>query len=315
MPDKILNRPCTIMKSIIALLLSILSISSLAQSPTEPTVYIPVVVHVIDPGQPNDFPTDLQIIDKITELNNVFNGTASFLGNHLDIGIQFRLAKVSPDCIASTGIDIIDYSTNYQYRSKGVRLNTFFGISETELKIKTRWEPLQYLNIWVVNKIDGLDTGAYTRLPKDATGKDGIIITSSDFLLENSPILTKQIGRFFNLYTLSELLIPNASVFCGDDAVVDTDPVEEYKGAARTGNNPCSNNPYNDKTEFNFMSDNNIRNQFTQGQKERMRESLKLSNRAALVNSKTDEIDNCLFNSQNTPIFSHNSQPVKSFKT
>lgn len=283
---------------------------------TDTTVFIPVVVHVIASGQPNEtFPTDAAIIAKIAELNSIFNGSASFLGDNLNIGIQFRLATLSPNCTSTNGIDRLNYQTNIQYKNSGVQFETSSGISEIELKMNTRWETSQYLNIWIVNKIDGVNSGAYTWMPAEAAGKDGIIITSSDFMLPNFHLLVNQMGRFFNLYDLWEKLVPGASVFCGDDDVIDTDKVEAYSGPARTGINPCTTNPYDVRTEYNFMSHNNIRRQFTQGQKVRMRGALQLPNRKSLVNSITDEFSSCIFNNANTPVFTHNTAPVNLFKT
>ncbi len=291
------------MKSTIALLLTLLSISSLAQNPTEPTVYIPVVVHVIGSGIASEvFPTDPQIMAKINDLNAIFNGTHASLTSAQNIGIQFRLAKLSPNCASTTGIDRVSFANKTIYKENGVKFETSMGISEVELKRNTQWEIAQYLNIWIVNKIDNIDSGAFTWMPTQAAGKDGIVITSKDFMDADFSVFVNQVGRFFNLYNLWENLIPNASVFCGNDSIADTDPVEFYSGLARTGTNPCTNTPYTDATERNFMSYNVVRSLFTLGQKMRMRASLELPNRKSLVNSIADDVSSCVFNSTNTPV-------------
>ncbi|WP_162793734.1 Ig-like domain-containing protein [Runella rosea] len=301
------------MKSIIALLLSLLSISSLAQSPTEPTVYIPVVVHVIESGQPT--PSNEDILAKIDLLNKVFDGSAPFLSNPLNIGIQFRLAKLSPQCAPTNGVKRHDYTTkSLLYLYYGVQHETKKGLPEIVLKKETQWDVNQYMNIWIVDKIDSLNTGAFTYLPEEAGSRDGIVITSKDFSESNSPILINQVGRFFNLLNVWENKSPYSN--CGDDEVDDTDPVEFYSGQPRTGINPCTNTSFKDATEKNFMSFNDVRTLFTMEQKKRMIKSLKLNNRKSLVNSITDEISSCLFNSSNTAdVFKHNDLPVNSFKT
>lgn len=304
------------MKKYLFFLLFVITISKVLGQ-NEEKFSIPVVVHVAYSGMPNEnFPTEQEIISKLADLNKVFNGTASFLGDNRDIGIQFRLATLSTNCTSTNGIDGLDYLSNIQYKSNGVQYKTNIGISEVELKKATRWEISQYLNIWIVNKIDGANTGAYAWLPSEAGGKDGIVITINDFKNSNISSFVNAIGRFLNLYSLWELTgLSGYSVFCGDDEVADTDFVEEYTGQTRSGINPCSGLLYFRNTENNFMSHNLDRNLFTGGQKIRMRNALQLPNRKSLITSITDDISSCTFSNSNTPVFTHNGTPVNSFKT
>ncbi|WP_435355530.1 M43 family zinc metalloprotease [Emticicia sp. SJ17W-69] len=273
---------------------------------TESTVYIPVVVHVVESGQPNEiFPTEADIIAKIAGLNSIFNGTSS--GNHLNIGIQFRMAKHSPNCLTTNGINkVVDFSNNIRYKNGGIQFETSNGISEVSLKKNTQWDGGEYLNIWVVNEIDGINSGAFTNFSDKATALNGIVITANDFI--NDPtVLVHEFGHFFNLLDLFKNIIEPSYRNCGDDEVSDTDLVSIYSGPPRIGNNSCVNRPYTNLTENNFMSLNNTRTLFTQGQKERMVKSLEHPNRKSLINSLTDEIATCIFNSTNTPIFTTNT--------
>lgn len=298
---------------------------------TNSTVYIPVVVHVIHTGGEigTDFnPDDDMIIEAINYLNKVFNGTRYPQQGIGDIGIQFTLAKRSPSCESTNGIVRKDYSCNEVYKQSGVQfLEGDIGIPELDLKNISRWDPYQYLNIWLVNQINGKNSTnsdeyyvGYSRFPQDPESIDGVVFIADEFFSGNT-FLPHEMGHTFNLLHPWGL-IAEVGV-CGDDHddVSDTDPVSKYIGPPRTGPNPCNDNKlFSANTEKNIMSYSTCcQTLFTQGQKDRMQASLKFSRRKSLVNSLGDEpIDDMscgekiytisnTFDTANTPVFTTNS--------
>ena len=136
------------------------------------TYTIPVVVHVMHTGGAVGTiynPTDAQITGAINYLNQVYAGTypgmtpASGGGAAGDLDIQFALAQRTPSCGATNGIDRVDASSIPNYTAHGVNVVNANGADELEVKDFARWNPSDYYNIWVVNKIDGLDgtTGSF----------------------------------------------------------------------------------------------------------------------------------------------------------
>jgi hypothetical protein len=291
------------------------------------TVYIPVVVHVIHTGDPIGTafnPDDDTIIQAIDFLNQVYNGTWYPQQGVGDVGIQFTLAQRTPLCENTNGIVRKDYSYNQLYKQSGVQdLPSDIGIPELDLKNDSRWDPNQYLNIWLVNYINGKNStipgkyiGGYSSFPKDPELFDGVVIIANQFRFGNI-LLSHEIGHIFNLFHPWGV----EEGVCGDDEVSDTDPVSENYDVARTGSNPCNDYKlYSDNTEKNIMSYSTTdRTLFTQGQKDRMRASLELSRRKSLVNSLGDEpVDSIscgkkiydmsnTFDSSHTPVFTTNT--------
>jgi len=299
---------------------------------TNSTVYIPVVVHVMhtakDPiGTPFN-PGDDVIIEAIGYLNDVYSGTYYKEGGVGDLGIQFKLAQRTPLCENTNGIERKDLSYNQVYTQSGVQfIEGDKGISELDLKNDSRWDPYQYLNIWLVNQINGKNstnsnpneyTGGYSRLPQDSVSTDGVVIIADQFVTGNT-LLPHEMGHTFNLYHPWGLIAEVGE--CGDDAVSDTDPVSRYSGTPRTDPNECNDlKLHSANTEKNIMSYSTCcKTLFTQGQKDRMQASLELPRRKSLVNSLGDEpVDNIscgdkiydmsnTFDSSHTPVFTTNS--------
>jgi hypothetical protein len=274
---------------------------------TNTTNTIPVVVHVVHTGGvlgSTYNPTDAQITAAINYLNQVYNGThASLSGGVGDMGIQFALAQRDPNCNATTGINHVDGSSIPGYAANGVNFVTSVGVDELTLKNFIRWDPTSYYNIWVVDKIDGLDgtTGQYyagfAYFPGASSLYDGTVMLATQ-MVSGQKTLPHEIGHAFNLYhpfqgsSINSQCPSNSNCLSDGDQVCDTDPITYNANASnvidfscRTGTNSCTGTAYSINTESNFMNYTNCYTLFTAGQKARTQAALALTSRSSLITS------------------------------
>jgi hypothetical protein len=267
-------------------------ISARTEGLTSSLYTIPVVVHVMHTGGAVGSiynPSDLQIQDAINYLNQVYNGTYPGTQGIGDIQIQFVLASKDPNCNSTGGIERIDASGVSGYSANGISTNpgTTPGVNELLIKNLGRWNPFQYYNIWIVNKIDGADgtsgqfIAGYAYFPGVSPAFDGIVMLATQ-MAAGQKTLPHEIGHALGLYHPFEgsadknTCSPNANCNTDNDKVCDTDPVtyNQLGGvvdfSCRTGINPCSSAAYNNNTESNYMNYTNCYNLFTAGQKARM---------------------------------------------
>ncbi len=261
-----------------------------------PLYTIPIVVHVVHTGGYLGSiynPTDTQIIEAVNYLNSVYNGTAMNIQGAGDLQIQFVLARRDPNCNPTNGIDHVDGSSIPQYVSGGVQASqNITGTADINVKNLARWDPSQYYNIWLVNKIDGKDgtsggfIAGFTALPGAMATEDGIIMLATQ-MAKDLKTLPHEMGHAFNLYhpfegSSDQTICPaNNDCSLDGDQVCDTDPISYNVDAGtgvvdftcRTGANPCAlpaGTQYNAYTESNFMNYTNCFTLFTPGQKTRM---------------------------------------------
>lgn len=264
---------------------------------------IPIVVHVLHTGEPVGTPlnpSDEQILEAIDYLNAVYNGTDASLtpaGINAagDLGLRFVLAKRDPDCNPTTGIHRVNMSSNAAYVANGASSgNTSEDIA---MKAPVVWNRTQYYNIYIVNKINGQDGTAgqfvagYAYFPTSSV-VDGTVMLATQ-MKAGSKTLSHEIGHAFNLYHPFEGSTNKSKCPAGQgDHVDDTDPITFNASASgvvdftcRTGNNACIDQPYNIRTESNFMNYTNCYTLFTPGQRDRMQASVLLEDRKNLITS------------------------------
>lgn len=269
------------------------------------TAIIPVVVHVIHTGGAVGTiynPTDADIQGAIDYLNKVYAADASVTTGSVALGIQFVLAKRTPYCSATTGIERIDGSSIPNYAANGVNANNTNGTDEINVKNLSRWDPSSYYNIWVVDKIDGNDgtngqfIAGYAYFAGAPASLDGTVMLATQ-MKSGEKTLPHEIGHAFSLYHPFQgspdknTCPPNNNCNTDGDMVCDTDPIsyDQLNGvvnfAPRVGPNPCANNnPYTANTESNFMNYTTSYLLFTAGQSTRVAAALS-SSRASLANS------------------------------
>ena len=283
---------------------------------------IPVVVHVMHTGGAVGTiynPTDAQIMGAINYLNQVFAGTFPGMtapvegGGVVDLEVQFALAQRTPACGATNGIDRVDASSIPNYVANGVNAIGSTGCPDLTLKNFSRWNPANYYNIWIVNKIDGADgtsgqfIAGYAYFPGAPTTLDGTVMLATQ-MISGQKTLPHEVGHALSLHhpfedSDNDTDCPsNLNCVTTGDLVCDTDPVTLnynvgtglYNFACRTGANVCAApNTYTINTERNFMSYTNCYTLYTNGQKARVQAAMSLSSRASLVDPSNLALTPC----------------------
>ena len=272
-------------------------------------INIPVVVHVVwNTDNPEQNISDAQIQYQIDVLNNDYrrqnidqiNTESAWLINAADCEIEFCLAKVDPNGLATNGI---------------IRVETNHGTFDTDSDIHTSssggsndWPNHDYLNLWVCNLGDNL-LGYATPPSSSIQDGDGVVINYKNF--GNSPnppynkgrTATHEIGHWLNLEHLW-----GSFGFCGDDQVNDTPKQESwtYNCPGFPSNpNSCSTANSNGDMFQNYMDYTNdaCMNLFTNDQKTRMRAAISLYRPNMLNHNLCSELTNLLnFDIQNRKI-------------
>lgn len=120
---------------------------------------IPIVVHVLDPKNNITMPTDIEIINWIERANVVFSGEANdILGPNQGgtmLPIRLVLAKRTPQCTTTTGINRIDMSSNSSYVNSGVANGNQPGVPYSTINNTYNWDSGSYFNIYVTHMING----------------------------------------------------------------------------------------------------------------------------------------------------------------
>jgi len=262
---------------------------------------LPIVVHVVHTGTPigsPDNPSDANIHAMIQQLNNSWRKNGPNFGG-VDMRMQFQLAVRSPNCAISTGINRVNGSAVSNYASGGIGINGFPGSADEALvKNLSRWPNTDYINIWIVNKINGTDVGiggyAYFAQHSDA-GIDGIVM-NAQFVNGSNRTIAHEMGHVFELYhtfydDAFETNCPrtDSCSFYGD-RVCDTEPSVVAFNCFSL-HNSCSGGIYTvADPNMGYTVLNNHMNftdcpwMFTAGQKARVRAALKTF-RPGLINS------------------------------
>ncbi len=251
---------------------------------------LPAVVHVIHTGSPvgiAENPSDDSIINMIKGLNDSFRKNGSAFGGE-DIKIQFKLATRSPNCSGTSGINRVNGSSLPNYTAGGITYNNVPGsVPEETVKALSRWSNTDYINIWIVNRIDGqLFAGGYAYFGEynNAT-VDGIVLQYHS-VRSQAETLTHELGHYFELFHTFEgdgfgAVCPrtDSCAFYGD-RICDTEPAKVEFDCANTINS-CTGNPYvvadagHGYTVLNnYMNYTNCPRMFTPLQKERIRAAL-----------------------------------------
>lgn len=276
------------------------------------TYIIPVVVHVMHTGGTVGSvynPSDADINGAIDYLNQVYSGTYTGMeapvegGSVVDMELKFVLAKRTPGCGYTNGIERIDASAIPDYAANGVNSKNNNGITDLELKNYSRWNAADYYNIWLVNKIDGKDgtsgqfTAGYAYFAGAPANVDGTVMLATQMKF-GQKTLPHEMGHAFNLYhtfngsELNTSCPTNSNCSTEGDGVCDTDPVSNnvngsgvYDFTPRAGLNSCGSLNFTRNTEHNYMAYTSKHTLFTNGQKDRVQAAMSLTSRASLFAS------------------------------
>jgi hypothetical protein len=182
---------------------------------------IPIVVHIIHQNGEENI-SDEAVLQGIQDLNEAFSNTGNYQNsNGVNTGIQFCLAQQDPNGMPTTGIT--------RHVSQYTELT-----SETEdddLKNIVRWNPLKYLNIWLVKEISSISTGnsvaGYAYFPSShGSPEDGIVNEARWFgsSIDNSKVHIHEAGHYLGLYHTFNGGCQNNNCLQNGDFVCDTPP-------------------------------------------------------------------------------------------
>jgi hypothetical protein len=247
---------------------------------------IPVVIHVMHTGGTVGSiynPTDAMLTGMITYLNQTYAATfASYpdtSNGGTRIPIRFVLAQRDPNCATSTGIVRVDASGLTGYSTYGVKRSSTTGVMDSTIKALSLWSPTDYVNIWVVNKIDGNDgtsgtfVAGYAYIPPAPRYLDGIIMLATQ-AQSGKITMPHEMGHLLGLYHTFEggntsTCPANTNCNTDNDQVCDTQPEMQSSFNCPVDPNPCTGVSYN-FVQHNFMDYSNCQDRFTGGQEMRM---------------------------------------------
>lgn len=264
------------------------------------TLFVPVVVHVLETGTSITAITDQQIRDGIKWLNERYrkvSGTPGD-GSGVDTHIEFALAVRDPNGNCTTGITRHDMTGNATYMANGVYRSSA-GISDSEVKAIGVWDQYSYYNIWLVGEIDDNNGGSGIQGYAYFSGSHGLSVDGAVMLVNSyksptSITLAHELGHAMNLYHSFEgdangtICPPNTDCAVDGDKVCDTPPhIRSASDCDITGTNACDGGSSNALFKHNYMdySGDICQNEFTPGQDVRIQAALTVTRASFLASN------------------------------
>nr|MBP6732460.1 PKD domain-containing protein [Chitinophagales bacterium] len=229
---------------------------------------IPLVFHILHVDGVENI-SDEQIIDQVAILNrdyqkrNADTGliVPAFENNIANVGFAFKLATIDPDGHCTNGIV-------RHYTSK-----TNWDVNNLDDFIYS-WPTDQYLNIYVVNKLN-INATAYSFLPGVGVPDNADVIVTTHRMVgsigtatvTNSRVLTHEVAHWFDIqHTWGSSNAPG--VACGDDLIGDTPETKGFSTCNLVNSKICDTAIV--ENVQNYMDYSPCKIMFTKGQADRM---------------------------------------------
>ncbi|MCF8245673.1 MAG: gliding motility-associated C-terminal domain-containing protein [Saprospiraceae bacterium] len=241
-----------------------------------PLYVLPVVVHIIHDNGPENIP-DATVIQGIQDLNDAFANVGYYdPATGVDTKMQFCLAQR----------DTLGYLTTGITRNQSPLTNMLMDVDDLTVKDLNRWDPTQYINIWLLREIcdsgGGCGVAGYAYFPSShGSPADGIMMEANFFGSSQgaSGVQIHEMGHYLGLYHTFQGGCTNNDCLADGDRVCDTPPDQSTAAApCGTAVNSCMTDTdsgfatdQNDLIEdYMDYGDFNCWSVFTQGQADRM---------------------------------------------
>ena len=209
---------------------------------------LPVVVHIVHQNGPENIP-DAQIFQAIQDLNDAFENVGYYdQGTGVNTEFEFCLATQDPDGNPTNGIT----------RDVSPLTDMVLETEDIALKNVNRWDPLLYINIWVVGEITSASVGpgvaGYAYFPTShGQAEDGIVVEAQRFgdTPSNSAVHVHEMGHYLGLYHTFQGGCVNNDCLADGDRVCDTPPDQTTAAA------PCDFPQNSCDTDVNTADPNN----------------------------------------------------------
>lgn len=239
---------------------------------SNPSVVIPVVVHVIYSNAAGNL-TDAEVNQIINLLNLDFaklNGHTSNIPAVWDTvatntNIQFCLAQRDPSGAPTDGIDRRNTTVSQFNDQTSMKFDSTGGLNS--------WNPAKYFNIWICN-YSSTGSHAFAVSPTYTINYTYGVVVDRSWVGTTYTTLTHEIGHCFGL----DHIWGDDQPGCTSDHIHDTPPQQDYSPA-------CLSYPWvdvcspdtNGRMFMNFMDYGDCRSMFTNGQADKMHSVLSTS--------------------------------------
>lgn len=255
---------------------------------------LPIVFHIVSENNQGDVP-DAEVLAALQNLNEAFENIGFYDPNTgVDTEIQFCLVKQDPSGLATTGIT----------RTESPLTNVTAENEDKDLKALIHWDPLCYINVYIVNEIESASAGAgvrgYANFPSGhGAPTDGIVVESRTIGQSkvNTTVLIHEMGHYLGLYHTFNGGCTNNDCLQDGDRICDTPPDNSTAPApCSDAYNSCTTDaqsglpsdmpdPINNYMDYGYQD---CHNEFTLGQKERMKMAI-MNVRSSLLNCESCE--------------------------